>query len=264
MKTKTWDDFAPLNAGKYAPFQHISYACTDDPEQTLYLSLPRNRKNVPLFLFFHGGGMTGNNREIPDSVYDGEFAVIEARYRLSGQAHALAPLEDAAQAIAWCFQHAEEYSIDRTRIFVGGMSAGAYLAAITVMNPVFLKKYGLHYRDVAGLALISGQMTTHFQIKADLGWKKNRFQPLIDEYAPMAYLAPDLPPILMISGESGLDLPARPEENAFMAASLRAVGHPFVRYYALSGHTHTGTLFSCDFLLMNFLHDVLAQMEKKQ
>lgn len=264
MKSNTWNDFAPLNPEKYDPFHHISYADTDDPEQTLYLSLPRKKKNVPLLLFFHGGGMTVNNREIPGKVYDGEFAVAEARYRLSGQAHALAPIEDAAAAIAWCFRHAAEYSIDRTRIFVGGMSAGAYLAAIAVMNPAFLKGYGLHYREVAGLVLITGQMTTHFQIKADLGWKKNRFQPLIDEYAPMAYLAPDLPPVFMITGESGLDLPARPEENAFMAASLRAVGHPFVRYYALPGHSHTDTLESCDLLLMKFLHDVLAQKDKKQ
>ncbi|MBO4633083.1 MAG: hypothetical protein J5858_14285, partial [Lentisphaeria bacterium] len=139
----------------------------------------------------------------------------------------------------------------------GGMSAGAYLAAISVMNPVFLNKYGFHYKDVAGLALISGQMTTHFRVKADLGRNNGPYCPLIDEYAPLNFLAPDLPPILMITGGSGFDMPARPEENAFMAASLQAVGHPFVRCYALPEHSHVGSLESCDFLLMKFLHEVL-------
>ena len=124
------------------------------------------------------------------------------------------------------------------------------------MNPVFLEKYGLHYHDIAGLVLISGQMTTHFRIKADLGRDNGMYHPLIDEYAPLGHLAADLPSILLVTGGSGFDLPARPEENAFMAASLRALGHPFVRFYELPGHTHTAAMDSCGFLLMRFLGEV--------
>ena len=258
MRKKTWDDFAPLNAELYAPFRQINYAGSSNPDQTLYLSVPKGKSNVPLLLFFHGGGMVENTREIPDQVYDGEIAVAEARYRLAQDSPALAQIEDAAQAVAWCFAHAKDFSIDWTRIFVGGMSAGAYLAAISVMNPVFLEKYGLHYHNIAGLALISGQMTTHFRIKADLGRGNGQYHPLIDEYAPLGNLAADLPPILLITGENGLDIPVRPEENAFMAASLRAIGHPFVRCYALPGHSHTGCMDSSGFLLMKFLCEVLS------
>ena len=261
-KHDAWKDFAPLNPEKYDSFRQFDYAGNSHRDQTLYLSMPKGKTNVPLLLFFHGGGMTADPREIPDRVYDGNFAVAEARYRLAFNSPAPAPIEDAAQAIAWCFAHAEEYSIDRRRIFVGGMSAGAYLAAISVMNPAYLGKYGLHYRDVAGLALISGQMSTHFRVKADLDRDNGPYNPLIDEYAPLAHLAADLPPILMVTGESGLDMPGRPEENAFTAASLRAIGHPFVRYYSLAGHTHTASMDSCDFLLMKFLYDVLAKLDR--
>ena len=264
MRTNTWENFEPLNRERYTSSYFIPYADSADPMQSLRLSLPDGRSHTPLMIFFHGGGMTVDNREVPDKIYDGEFAVAEARYRLAGQAPApTSPIEDAARAIAWCFRHAEEYGIDRERIFVGGMSAGAYLAATAVMNPAFLKPYGLHYRDIAGLALISGQMTTHFRIKADMGYTKGACHPLIDEYAPLGHLAPDLPPVLLVTGESGLDMPARPEENAFMAASLRAIGHRFVRCYTLSGHTHTGAMDSCDFLLMRFLDEVL-EAKKKQ
>ena len=253
----SWDFFTPLNAENYGSVRMVNYAGGTNPDQTLSLSVPKGKKNVSLMLFFHGGGMTGGQREFPAGIYNGEFAVAESRYRLSPAAPAPAQIEDAAQAIAWCLAHAEEYGIDPRKIFIGGMSAGAYLAAISVMNPVFLNKYGFHYKDVAGLALISGQMTTHFRVKADLGRNNGPYCPLIDEYAPLNFLAPDLPPILMITGGSGFDMPARPEENAFMAASLQAVGHPFVRCYALPEHSHVGSLESCDFLLMKFLHEVL-------
>ena len=76
---------------------------------------------------------------------------------------------------------------------------------------------------------------------------------LFDEYAPLANLAADLPPIIMVTGESGLDMPVRPEENAFMAASLKAMGHNDVSCYHLQGHHH-GTVFdSCDSLVLEFL-----------
>lgn len=255
----SWDAFVPVNGEKYEPVRQIAYADSQDPDQTFYLSLPKGKRDVPLLIFFHGGGMTGGGREVPDGVFDGEFAVAEPRYRLSPAAKAPAQIEDAARCIAWCFAHADDFSIDRKKIFIGGMSAGAYLAAIAVMNPVFLKPYGLHYRQVAGLALISGQMTTHFRVKADLGRGNGPYNPLVDEYAPLRNLAPDLPPVLMVTGGSGYDIPARPEENAFMAASLRAIGHPFVRCYSLPDHTHGGAFKSCDFLLMKFLHEVMER-----
>ncbi len=259
----SWDAFVPVNGEKYEPVRQFPFAESSDPDQTLYLSVPKGKRNVPLLIFFHGGGMTGGAREVPDMVFDGEFAIAEPRYRLSPAAPAPAQIEDAAQAIAWCFAHADEFSIDRRRLFVGGMSAGGYLAAISVMNHAWLKKYGLRYHDIAGLVLISGQMTTHFRIKADLGRDSGPYNPLIDEYAPLNFLAPDLPPILMVTGDSAFDIPARPEENAFMAASLKAIGHPFVRCYSLPGHTHGGTLESCGFLVMNFLYQVLEQLRSK-
>jgi acetyl esterase/lipase len=173
-------------------------------------------------------------------------------------------MEDAARAIAWCFEHADEYGFDRSKIFIGGMSAGAYLAAITVMNPAFLAPYNLSYKDFAGLLLISGQMTTHFRVKADLGRNNGPYNPLVDEYAPFSFLSTDLPPMLLVSGDPALDIPARPEENAFFAASLKAMGHPFVRCFSLQGHGHVPAFHSCNHLVTLFLKDVLAGEEEKK
>ena len=227
----SWRDFTVPNKECYQPFRIHPYADGSDGDRTLYLTVPKDRKDVPLVIFFHGGGMTGGERECPTQIYNGEYAVAEPRYRLSPAAKAPAQIEDAARAVAWCFEHAEEYGIDRNRIFVGGMSAGAYLAAISVM------------------------------IKADLGRDNGPYNPLIDEYAPLGNLAADLPPVLMVTGESGLDMPARPEENAFLAASLKAIGHKHVRCYSLPGHHHGAALDSCDFLVMTFINEVLSKKE---
>ena len=252
-----WDDFIIPNKEKFEPYQIINYAGDHDPFHSLWLSMPKGKKNVPLILFFHGGGMTADLRECPDYAYDGDFAVAEPKYRISPESKAPAQIEDAAMAIAWSFTHAEEFGFDKNRIFVGGMSAGAYLAAITVMNPRFLEPYGLHYKNIAGLIILSGQMTKHFQIKLEMGDDRGQFVPNFDEYSPMANLAADLPPMLLVTGQSGLDLPVRPEENTFVAASLKAMGHPFIRHYSLPGHHHGMVLEGANELIRQFLPAVL-------
>lgn len=258
-----WNEFALPDEKLFEPFSIINYAGSDDPFQTLYLTLPKGKEKRPLVIFFHGGGMTGGGRECPDAVFSGEYAVVEPRYRLSPAVKAPCHMEDAARAIAWCFEHAEEYGFDFDKVFVGGMSAGAYLAAITVMNPKFLTPYNLSFRNFAGLLLISGQMTTHFRIKADLGRDNGTYNPLVDEYAPFSFMSADLPPVLQVTGDPALDIPGRPEENAFFAASLRAMGHPFVRCFSLAGHGHVPAFRSCDHLVTLFLNDVLKAKEDR-
>lgn len=258
----SWEDFIVPNKDAFDQYQILNYANDSNPYHRLWLNLPKGKKNVPLIIFFHGGGMTGDGREAPDYLYDGNFAVAEPKYRLFPDAEALDPINDAAMVIAWCFKHAAEYGFDRKNIFVGGMSAGAYLAAISVMNPEFLAPYGLHYRDIAGLLIISGQMTKHFKIKEKMGDMRGQFVPNYDKYAPIANLAPDLPPILLVTGQSGLDMAARPEENSFAAASLKAMGHPFVRCYNLMGHNHGMILEGSNELIRQFLIEVLASKQQ--
>ena len=249
-----WDGQEIPNSGAYMTAEERYVAGSADPMQRLLVSVPRGGGPAPVLVFFHGGGLTENRRECPQAAYDGVFAVIEPRYRLSPNCKAPAYIEDAAAAIAWTFQNAEKWGLDRRRIFVGGMSAGAYLAAISVMDKRYLGRHGLDYHDIRGMALVSGQMCTHFLVKAESrGEDGGRYRPAFDEYAPLCHLASDLPPMLLVTGQSGLDIPGRPEENALMAASLSAMGHREVRHHALAGHNHGGAFASCGFLLMSFL-----------
>lgn len=256
----TWDPFDPPDQKLYQTFPPIFYLETDDPLQSLYLSVPRRWTPKAAILWFHGGGLTADGREVPTRFYEGgNFIVAEARYRLSPEHPAPAPLNDAAAALKWFIDHVAEYGGSPERIFVGGMSAGSYLAAIITMNPAFAEKFAYRTFRAAGLLLISGQMTTHFQVKADLGYPGEQFVPVIDALAPMRYCSKHLPPMLLVTGESPLEMPARTEENAFMAASCRALGHPKCEHYILGGHDHGSCVDSCDHLALRFIDEALAR-----
>ena len=66
---------------------------------------------------------------------------------------------------------------------------------MTGMDRSYLAAYGIDSRKLAGLLLVSGQMTTHFQLKIDLHYPQSQFEPVIDRYAPLGHLSPELPPI---------------------------------------------------------------------
>lgn len=229
----------------------------DWEQQEIYLTLPKGKTHFPFVIWFHGGGMTGDFRECPSGFWNGEYGTAEVRYRTSGEKFkSTDSLDDGAKSTAFLLEHLPEYGGDPRCVFLGGMSAGAYLAAMVGMAPDLLKKYGRSRAEIAALLLVSGQMTTHFQLKLDLKYRQSAYEPVIDEYAPLFYASREVPPVIFVSGESGLDMPARPEENAFLAATLRSLGHSCARHYALPGHDHGGAFASCDTLLLNFMEEI--------
>lgn len=253
-----WQHFPRRVTPDYHPVELVLYKENGGEFNRLAISRPLSDHPGPTIVWFHGGGLTGDGRECPAELYNGVNTVVEVRYPVYPAVSTLAIIEDAAAAVAWCFRHIGRLGRRETSIFVGGMSAGAYLAALTGMDASRLAPYGIDHRRIAGLMPVSGQMTTHFQVKAELGLPES---PVIDALAPMGHLSADLPPVLLITGESGLDMPGRPEENAFMAASLRALGHPDAHHYALPGHDHGGAFDSCDHLLLKFINRI-AEAQK--
>lgn len=251
-----WSDFSIRNGAAYQPVKTADYGGAGRESQRIYLHIPVSGTGFPATVWFHGGGLTGGGREVPDVLFDGRMAVIEARYRLSPDFPAPAALSDAAAAVARVLKDAKLYGIDPARVYVGGMSAGAYLAAMTGMDGGYLAAHGFDHRKLAGLLLISGQMTTHFQLKIDLHYPQTQFQPVIDRYAPLYHLSPELPPILLVTGESGRDMPGRPEENALMAASLAALGHRMVRCFHLEGCDHGETFDHSEPSIAAFLKEL--------
>jgi len=212
----------------------------------LELHLPAGRRGFPTLVFFHGGALEFGGLEDPLAravaarfARDG-LAVVPATYRFSPAAPFPAYVEDAAAAVAWVLAHIADYGGDPRRVFVGGHSAGGYLAALVGMDPRYLAVHGVDPSALAGLVPISGQVFTHFTVRQERGLRDARFKPVIDDAAPCHHARPDAPPVLAICGDH--DMPTRTDENRYFVALLKAVGHPDAEYVEVADRDH-GTIF---------------------
>jgi acetyl esterase/lipase len=91
-------------------------------------------KALPGLLWIHGGGyILGNidadDESVKEMVLAAECAVVSVEYRLAPENQFPASLEDCYAALKWMASHADELHIDRSRLAIGGASAGGGLAA---------------------------------------------------------------------------------------------------------------------------------------
>jgi acetyl esterase/lipase len=205
---------------------------------------PASGHDSPAIVWFHGGGLTGGSKngakKLADRFTQAGIAFAAVNYRLSPQATYPAYIDDTAAAFAWVKAHAGEHHIDPARIFVGGHSAGGYLAFMVGLDDRWLKPYGLTPSAIAGLIPISGQTMTHYTVREERGIKDHNIISA-DEAAPINHLHKDTPPFLILYADH--DMAARAEECMYLAAALRATGNPHVKQLLITDRTH-GTIAS--------------------
>lgn len=202
----------------------------------LDLYLPATKKGFSTIVWFHGGGLTGGEKEIPSQLKEQGFCVIGVGYRLDPKVHSPAYIEDAAAAVAWVFKHIGEYGGDTNLIFVSGHSAGGYLTLMLGLDKKWLNTNKTDANKIAGLIPMSGQAITHFAIRKERGIPQN--QPIIDQLAPLFHMRADAPPLLLITGDRELELLGRYEENAFLFRMMKISGHKATQLFELDGYGH--------------------------
>lgn len=220
----------------------------------LDISAPKGAKRLPILVWFHGGGLTGGKKEIPRLLKDAPIVLVGVGYRLAPKAEFPNFLEDAAAAVDWTFANIEQYGGDPQKIFVGGNSAGGYLSGMIGLDP----RWSKDRERIAGLVLLTGQMTTHFHVRKMLGYEQPEYLPIVDENAPMFHLSKDAPPILLLVGDRKVEWPARVEENELMAAALRAMKHPHIEFYEHGGYDH-GKMGDCPAAFARIRHFVTKE-----
>ena len=187
-------------------------------------------------VWFHGGGLTGGRRSIPDRLKEKGVAVVSVSYRLHPTVTSPAYVQDAAAAVAWTFRHISEYGGSADRIFVSGHSAGGYLTSMVGMDKRWLKDEGIDADQIAGLIPFSGHAITHMTVRRERGIPDS--QPIIDDMAPLFHVRQDAPPILLISGDRELEMLGRYEESAYFWRMLKNAGHPDATLLELDGYNH--------------------------
>ena len=197
---------------------------------------PTDLLDCPVVVWFHGGGLTGGNKFIPEELKNSGLVVVAVNYRLMPKASIEQCIDDAAAAVAWTFSNIGRYNGSTQKIFVSGHSAGGYLTDMIGLDKHWLAKYDVDADRIAGLVPYSGQVITHFALRERRGMQPT--QPLIDEFAPLYHIRPDAPPIVIISADREQELYGRYEETAYFWRMLKLVGHPDVTIYELDGYNH--------------------------
>lgn len=195
---------------------------------------------APLLVWFHGGGMVGGDKrcDVLGARCTAQGIVLaSANYRLSPRASFPAYLHDGARAVRWAVDHAVSFGADPGAIFVGGISAGAWLAAMLLMDDTYLHQAGVSRLGLAGGILLSGQTLTHLQVRSEYGLPARALW--ADGASVLYHRRADTPPLLLMVGDD--DLPMRLEENQLLLAALREVGHPDVALQVIAERNH-GTI----------------------
>lgn len=205
----------------------------------LDLYYPENRKNYPTIVWFHGGGLTGGEKEIPAALKEKGMAIIGVNYRLYPKVMAPKYIEDAAAAVSWAFKNMEDYGGDPSLIFVSGHSAGGYLASMVGLDKSWLNAHKADANSIAGLIPFSGHAITHFTVREERGIPG--YQAIVDHLAPLYHVRPDAPPLLLITGDRELELLGRYEENAYLMRMMKVAGHTKTRIFELDGYGHDMT-----------------------
>jgi acetyl esterase/lipase len=223
---------------------------------------PTNIKDFPTVVWFHGGGLTGGERFIPDYLKGRGMAIIGVGYRLSPNIKGVECIKDAAAATAWAFNNIEDFGGNKNLIFVSGMSAGGYLTYMVGLDTDYLAVHEIDANQIAGLIPFSGHAITHFTIRQEMGIPGK--QPIINHMAPLYHVRADASPLLIITGDRNLEMLGRYEENAYMMRMMKVAGHDRVRIYELDGNNHGQMMYSAFPLLLREVQVLTKEIKSKK
>ena len=211
-------------------------------------------KNLPVIVWFHGGGLTQGEKEMPKKLKDKGFVVVGVNYRLLPNVSIDKTLDDAAESLAWITKNIGKYGGDSKKIVVSGHSAGGYITLMLALDRKWLARYGVDANDIVGYVPFSGQAISHYSYRKMLGI--DNLQPTIDEYAPLFWVRKDCPPMELIVGDRELELFGRYEENAYLWRMMKLIGNTTTNIYELDGHDHGGMVDPGFNILERFVRNI--------
>lgn len=247
--------------GSYRTLCDILYHTSGNPycleRCKLDIYYPENQPGFPTVVWFHGGGLTSGSKFIPEELKNAGMAVVAVNYRLLPTGSLSDCIDDAAAAVAWTFKEIEKYGGDPRNIFVSGHSAGGYLTNMIGLDKKWLKAYAVDADSIAGLIPFSGHAISHFAYRQAKGMKDT--QPSIDEFAPLYYVRPDAPPLVIVSGDREMEMFGRYEENAYFWRMMKVAGHKKTYLYELDGYDHGSMATPAFHILKNQMKDILKE-----
>jgi acetyl esterase/lipase len=117
-------------------------------------------KSLPVMFWIHGGGwQAGDKSDValkPKALTERGFVFVSTNYRLLPEVAMDDLIADVAKSIGWVHRNIARYGGDPTRIFLGGHSAGAQVAALICVDDRYLKKEGVSSDVLKGCVPVDG------------------------------------------------------------------------------------------------------------
>jgi acetyl esterase/lipase len=210
-----------------------------DPRQRLDIyGPPESGGRRPVVIFVYGGSWNNGRRE--DYAFVGQALAAQGTvavvidYRLVPQVRFPGFVEDAALATAWVKANIATYGGDPDRVFMMGHSAGAYIAAMVSVTPVYVRAAGLKGRVYRGFIGLAGPYDF---LPLDVNATKEAFgqAPDLKATQPVLVAQASAPPSLLLHGRD--DDTVYPRNSEALAKVLTAKGMPAtLRIYDGVGH----------------------------
>ncbi len=215
--------------GKSGERRAVALAYGSGAERKVDVFVPRGtgaNDRKPVIIWFHGGGWDSGGREsygFAGRAFSGEgFVTVVAGYRLGEAGKFPGFIEDAAAAVRWTRDNIAAFGGDPTRIVLAGHSAGAHIAALTVLDMRWLREDALVGGPIKG---VIGLATPADFLPFERGGSADRAmghaEPLLFTQ-PIAFARGDAPPFWLATGED--DVTVRPRNSINLGNALRDAG----------------------------------------
>ncbi|HET9482792.1 MAG TPA: alpha/beta hydrolase [Xanthomonadales bacterium] len=188
---------------------------------------------APIVVFFYGGRWKGGSKEryafVGEALAARGIVAVLPDYRLYPTIRFPGFVEDAARAVSWTREHARAIGGDATRLFVGGHSAGAHIAALLGTDRRYLEAVGMAPKDLAGVVAIAGPhdfLPITDDDLAEIFGPAERYP----ESQPVNFVDGDEPPFLLLHGTDDKLVWLRNSERLHRRLEIAGIPHEFKRY----------------------------------
>ena len=150
------------SAGAQKLTSDIPYVKNGHERHVLDIYTPEKppQKSLPVMFWIHGGGwQAGDKSDValkPKVLIERGFVFVSTNYRLLPDVKMEVLIADVARSFGWVHKNIARYGGDPKRIFVGGHSAGAQLAALICIDDRYLKKEGVSFDVLKGCIPVDG------------------------------------------------------------------------------------------------------------
>ena len=148
------------SAQKLTP--NVAYQPNGHERHVLDIYTPEGSRGegLPVMFWIHGGGwQTGDKSDValkPKALTERGFVFVSTNYRLLPHVRMEELTADVAASLGWVHKNIAQYGGDPARIFVGGHSAGAQLAALISTDDRYLKREGVPFDVLQGCIPVDG------------------------------------------------------------------------------------------------------------